>query len=96
MSMTRRKATEPTARWSKDPNKAVVYSFDFRGIEVKPGMKFRLKNDRNIYTFHCLVTNIRTGAVWIECTSPEGFFSFRPERVFKLEGIKRSYKKNVN
>lgn len=96
MSLTKRTQTVTKERWEGDVNKAVAYEFEFNGQIVKPGQKFKLKNDRLVYTFHCLVHNIRTGTSWIEATSENGFHSFRPEKVFKLIGIKRSYSKNVN
>lgn len=100
MTMARRKTVKrDVSRWAEDPDKAVSYEFQFNGHPVKPGQKFKLKNDRLVYTFHCLVHNIKTGTSWVECVSDEGYHSFRPEKVFKLVGIKRSYtkrKKNVN
>lgn len=96
MTLAKRTKGKERERWDTDPNKAVSYEFDFKGQLVKPGQKFKLKNDRNVYTFHCLVHNVISGTTWIEATSTEGFHSFRPEKVFKLIGIKRSYAKNVS
>lgn len=82
-------------RWGHDPNKCVTYEFQFKKHTVTPGMKFKIKNDRTIYTFRCLVTDIVTGATWIEAMSIMGFKFLRPEKVMSLVGIKKSYRKKV-
>lgn len=84
-----------TSRWATDPDKAVVYEMTFKGDIIKPGQRFKIKNDRTIYTFHCLVTNIKSGTTWIECACETGYYSFRPEKMYKLVGIKKSRRKKV-
>jgi len=80
-------------RWALDPDKHVSYIFDFKGIEVKPGMQFKIKNERTTFTFICLVHNIKIDTTWIECQTPEGFRAVRPEKITKLVGIKKSYRR---
>jgi hypothetical protein len=84
---------EKPERWAADPDKYVSYEFKWKNIEVKPGVQFKLKNDRNIYTFICLVHNTKLDTTWIECSSGEGFKSVRISRVSKVLVPKRSYKR---
>lgn len=86
---------ENPPRWGARPEMAVTYEFEFRGVTVKPGMKFKMKNDRTIFTFTCLVTNMKTQDTWIEAMTSEGFRSIRPEKVYKLIGIKKSRLKKI-
>lgn len=91
----RDQVTRDTSRWAGDDNKVVTYEMTFKGDIIKPGQRFRIKHDRTVYTFHCLVTNIKTGSTWIECACESGFYSFRPERMYKLTGVKRSRQKKM-
>lgn len=83
------------ARWANDEDKAITYEFDFKGTLVKPGMQFKLKNDRNTYIFICLVHAISLDKTWIECSSLEGFKSARIDKISRILVPKRSYKKRV-
>jgi hypothetical protein len=81
--------------WARDPNKRVAYEFLFNGHLVTPGMQFRVKGDRIVYTFQCLVTDVVTGSTWIQAITQIGFKFPRPEKVTTLVGVKRSYKKKL-
>jgi len=83
------------ARWSQRPEMLVSYEFEFKGQVVKPGMQFKVKNERTILTFTCLVHNSKLGTTWVDCLSSEGYRAVRPEKITKLVGIKRSYKKKT-
>lgn len=87
---------ENPERWSQDSNKCVTYEVMFKGYIMKPGTQFRIKDDRNIYTFLCLVSKLDNGSAWIEATSIEGFKSIRPEKITGIVGLKKSYVKKVN
>lgn len=93
--MRKRRIGYNPPRWASDPNKRVTYEFQFKSHLVRPGMQFKLKNDRTIYTFKCLVTDIVTGATWVEAISMMGFKFVRPEKIMSLVGIKKSYRKKV-
>lgn len=89
-------------RWAKDESKTLVYELQFKNGLIVPGTKFKLKHDRSIYTFHCLVhckrivDGVEIISSWVECMSAEGYKSVRPERISKVMAPKRSYKRNVN
>jgi hypothetical protein len=82
---------ENPPRWSSRPDFIVDYEFEFKGIPIHPGTKFRIKNERTIFTFECLVTNTK-GSTWIEAISPEGFRSIRLEKIARIEGKKSKRK----
>lgn len=95
--------TKSIERWSDSPNKEVVYELLFKKELMKPGTQFKIKNDRTVYTFHCLVHNKTIDengqeviSTWIECMSNKGYRSIRPERIMKVITAKRSYKNNVD
>lgn len=85
---------EKPERWSNNADKIITYDFEFKGMLVKPGMKFKIKNDRNTYTFLCMVHAIAKDLTWIECSSPEGFKSVRVDKISRILVSKRSYNKN--
>lgn len=85
---------ENPPRWSARPDFIVCYEFEFKGRMVHPGMKFRIKNERTIFVFQCIVTNTE-GTTWIEAISPEGYRSVRLERISRIEGKKSRLKKEL-
>jgi len=84
---------ENPPRYSHDDDKVVTYEFQFKGKLVTPGMKFKIKNDRTIYTFICLVHALKADSTWVEAMSVNGSKAVRIEKISQIIVPKRSYKK---
>ncbi len=75
----------------------VQYELSFGQDIIKPGNKIRIKNDRTIYQFRCLVHNSKLDTTWIDCISADGGWrSFRIEKLKCLVKPKKSRKRKVN
>ncbi len=75
----------------------VQYELQFKKDLIKPGMKIRIKNDRDTYIFRCLAHNVRLDETWIDCmnTASGGWYSFRVSKLKCLVKPKKSRAKKA-
>lgn len=91
------KAKELEPYWY-NPDISIVYSVEHSSGTIEPGTLLKFRNDRNIYKFRGLVTNIKTGKIWYDVLSTAGYgwASFEPQRLIGIFVAKKSrVKKNV-
>jgi hypothetical protein len=85
------KAVELEPYWY-NPDISLLYSLNHTSGMIEPGTLLKFKNDKNIYKFRCLVTNIKTGKEWIDVLSVNGFgwSSFEPGKLIGIYVAKKS------
>jgi hypothetical protein len=84
-----------TTRWALDPNKQVSYEFQFQGGIVTPGMELRIRDDRAVYKFLCLVYDSKLDKTWLELSCVMGFRAKTIDKVTKVIGLKKTKRKKA-
>jgi hypothetical protein len=95
--LTKRKITSvEKGRHGFNPDIVVYYELQFNGEIMKPGEKFKIKNDSKTYIFQCFAHNITLDSSWIDamCLDTGEFRSFRVDRIKGLVRKKSRVKKN--
>ncbi len=61
----------------------IFWELKFDKDVLTPGTRFRIKNDRNTYSFDCFAHNIKLDVTWVDarCIETGEFRSFRVDRI---------------
>lgn len=70
----------------------VSHEMQFKGKEVRPGMLFKLRKEKDIFAFVSLIHFMKSGSTWILCQGPKGRYKiFDPSDICRVM-TKRSFK----
>jgi len=93
MTRTKRLYDEIPERYGDNEHISLQYHFDFKGKEITPGTKLKIKGEYgDTFVFQQLAHNSKLDSTWIDCMSTKlGVFrSFRVDRVSSVVVEKRS------
>ncbi len=86
---SRIKSTVPVEAYF-NPDIHVTYEFELDGNIIKPGDNVRLRGDnRTLYKFRFIATNIKINSTWVELCGPNGYRAVREEALKALKVVKK-------
>jgi hypothetical protein len=83
--------------YQNNDNVYVEYELAFKGDVLKPGDKFKIKFDRDVYIFLRLAHHIKNDTTWVDAMSDSrgSWHSIRIETIQKIIRPKKLRKKKV-
>lgn len=95
--VTKRKNVQELEPYWYNPDISLKYEIEHSTGLIQPGTLLKFKNSSKLWKFRCQVSNAKTGVIWIDVLSTEGYgwSSFDPKMLKGIFVAKRSRAKKV-